>query len=91
LRRRRGSCGISSVYVRDGIVIIRETSGDEVRISLISTIEAVEQFVGMIMSLLRMSRIINDVRLGRIGHSVKTILDIFIPSNLALGVKNSHI
>jgi len=79
------------VYVRDGIVIIRETSGDEVRISLISTIEAVEQFVGMIMSLLRMSRIINDVRLGRIGHSVKTILDIFIPSNLALGVKNSHI
>jgi len=79
------------VYVRDGIVIIRETSGDEVRISLISTIEAVEQFVGVIMSLLRMSRMINDVRLGRIGHSVKTILDIFIPSNLALGVKNSHI
>lgn len=79
------------VYVRDGIVIIRETSGDEVRISLISTIEAVEQFVGVIMSLLRMSRMINDVRLGRIGHSVKTILDIFIPSNLVLGVKNSHI
>jgi len=70
------------VYSRDGLVVIRESNGNEARISLISTIEALDAFTSTIMTLIRSSRIINDVRLGRIGHSVKTILDIFIPNNL---------
>jgi hypothetical protein len=68
------------VYVRDGIVIIKEVSGYEVKVSLVSTIEAVDQFVEAVISLIRSSRIINDIRLGRIGHSIRTILDIFMPN-----------
>lgn len=70
------------IYSGDGLVMIREGSGDEVRISLVSTIEGIGDFTNIIMSLVRMSRIINDVRFGRIGHSVKLLLDVFIPNNL---------
>ncbi|BDR91364.1 hypothetical protein [Vulcanisaeta souniana] len=74
--------GRIKIYSRDGLVIIKEGSGNEVRLSLISTLEGLDQFTSVIMSLIRSSRVINDVRLGRIGHSVRTILDVFIPNNL---------
>ncbi|WP_252901141.1 hypothetical protein [Vulcanisaeta sp. JCM 14467] len=61
---------------------MRESSGDEVRVSLVSTIEGINNFTSVIMSLIRSSRVINDVRFGRIGHSVKLLLDVFIPNNL---------
>ncbi|GAB6944827.1 hypothetical protein [Vulcanisaeta sp. JCM 14467] len=70
------------IYGNDGLVIVRESSGDEVRVSLVSTIEGINNFTSVIMSLIRSSRVINDVRFGRIGHSVKLLLDVFIPNNL---------
>ncbi len=78
------------IYSGDGLLIIKEGSGSEVRLSLISTLEGLDQFTSVIMSLIRSSRVINDMRLGRIGHSVRTILDVFIPNNLiTLGGKNA--
>ena len=70
------------IYGNDGLVIVKESSGDEARVSLVSTIEGINNFTSVIMSLIRSSRVINDVRFGRIGHSVKLLLDVFIPNNL---------
>ena len=74
------------IYGNDGLVIVRESSGDEVRVSLVSTIEGIDEFTGIVMSLIRASRVINDVRFGRIGHSVRLLLDVFIPNNLLTAV-----
>ncbi|GAB6946394.1 hypothetical protein JCM16161A_05240 [Vulcanisaeta sp. JCM 16161] len=70
------------IYGNDGLIIVKESSGDEVRVSLVSTIEGINNFTSVIMSLIRSSRVINDFRLGRIGHSIKLLLDVFIPNNL---------
>ncbi|MFB6471024.1 MAG: hypothetical protein TU36_007335 [Vulcanisaeta sp. AZ3] len=70
------------VYGKDSLVIVKESSGSELRVSLVTTIESIDQFTKIVMDLVRASRIINDFRLGRIGHSVRMILDAFIPNNL---------
>lgn len=64
------------------MIIVKESAGDEVRLSLVSTIEGINNFTNVIMSLIRSSSIINDIKLGRIGHSIKLLLDVFIPNNL---------
>ncbi|WP_243678396.1 hypothetical protein [Vulcanisaeta distributa] len=70
------------IYGKDGLIIVKESAGDEVRLSLVSTIEGINNFTNVIMSLIRSSSIINDIKLGRIGHSIKLLLDVFIPNNL---------
>ncbi|ADY00402.1 MAG: hypothetical protein ACP5GZ_00235 [Vulcanisaeta sp.] len=77
------------IYSNDGLIIVKESSGNEVRVSLVSTIEGINKFTNVIMTLIKSSRVINDVRLGRIGHSVKMILDVFIPNNLLTPVNRS--
>ncbi len=74
------------IYSNDGLIIVKESSGDEVRVSLVSTIEGINNFTSIIMSLIKSSRVINDIRLGRIGHSIKLLLDVFIPNNLLTAV-----
>ncbi len=74
------------IYSNDGLIIVKEGSGDEVRISLVSTIEGINNFTDIIMSLIKSSRVINDIRLGRIGHSIRLLLDVFIPNNLLTAV-----
>lgn len=71
------------VYGGDGIMIFREGLGSEESISIVSTIDSLNDFRNILLMLIKASRVIYDVKLGRVGHGVKTLLDMYMGSTSA--------
>jgi len=71
--------GRKRIYVGNGIVIIRESWGEVEDTSIVATVDSLSLFEEISLELVKTSRVIHDVNLGRATHSMKTVLDIFLP------------
>ncbi|WP_069808007.1 hypothetical protein [Vulcanisaeta thermophila] len=75
------------VYRGDGMLIFREGLGEEESISLVSTVDALDDFRDKLLMLVRASRVIHDIRLGRVGHGIKVLLDMYLSNEAPMMIK----
>lgn len=79
------------VYGGDGIMIFREGSGDEESMSIISTIDSLDDFRSILLMIIKASRVIHDVKLGRVGHGVKALLDMYLGNTTSISLSKQGI
>jgi hypothetical protein len=75
---RRIVKGRRRIHVGKGLVVVVESFGGVEEISIVSTLDSLDSFQGLVMTSVRTSRIIHNVALGRVAQS-SGILDLFLP------------
>ncbi len=67
------------IFTRDGLLVITSQRGSTLECSIVANVNALSDFINIVLLIIRNSRVIHDLRFGRIGESVRTILDIYMP------------